>query len=292
MTGIVNTAITARISAGTIVHEISSTVLPWTCFGLRCSPGFSRNRSATKIVPPTTPTPMTTAIQKNGVNRSRIGLASGPAGSSEFCPLSLPPPPQLASTASAASTAAPLTAPRRSRCIRSNICLPRPRGATQGSLIVRRRDGDVLGTSRRDSTAVASAHRNSVISQHRGRRIPAPRFRGPRRSSEWARRCQSGSTFTCVSRWTRTPSRASSSRRASVPACLSTAPPRPITMPFCDSRSTRTTTRSASSGPLRRLPLLDLLGRDRDRVRQLVAGDREQLLADELGGEERLGLIA
>ena len=46
ITGIVNTAITARISAGTIVHEISRTVLPCTCFGFPSSPVFSRKRKA------------------------------------------------------------------------------------------------------------------------------------------------------------------------------------------------------------------------------------------------------
>ena len=88
------------------------------------------------------------------------------------------------------------------------------------------------------------------------------------------------------------PSSASSSRRAAVPAALSTAPPLPMTMPFCESRSTRMTTRSARTGPDAVSPLLDLFGRHRDRMRQLVARDRQQLLAHELGGEERLGLIA
>ena len=45
------------------------------------------------------------------------------------------------------------------------------------------------------------------------------------------------------------------------PPRLSTEPPRPMTMPFCDSRSTRTTTREREERTVGRLPLLDLLGR-------------------------------
>ena len=125
MVATVGTAMTARISAGMIVQPISSTVLPWICFGLRSSPGCSRNRSATKIVAPTTPMPMTTAIQKNGVNRSWIFWASGPFGSSEFWPLSLPAP-QPASTADRGEHRGADDGSAAEPCMRSNICLPRP----------------------------------------------------------------------------------------------------------------------------------------------------------------------
>ena len=94
----------------------------------------------------------------------------------------------------------------------------------------------------------------------------------PRRSSAWARRCQSRSTFTLVSRNTGAPSRASSSSRASVPASL-------------DDRAAL-----ADHHALLRLALdehlhlvaqhvvvalgLELLGDHRDRVRELVARRR------------------
>ena len=45
-------------------------------------------------------------------------------------------------------------------------------------------------------------------------------------------------------------------------------------------------------GPVVGLALLHLLGGDRDRVRQLVARDGEQLLAQQLGRQGRLGLVA
>jgi len=60
----------------------------------------------------------------------------------------------------------------------------------------------------------------------------------PRRSSSWSRRCQSRSTFTRRSRYTGPPKYDSSSVRASSPTALSAAPPFPITMPFCEGRST------------------------------------------------------
>ena len=111
----------------------------------------------------------------------------------------------------------------------------------------------------------------------------------PRRSSAWARRCQSRSTFTDVSRNTGAPSSASSSWRARVPASLMTR------------------AALADHHALLRLALdehlhlvaqhvvvalgLDLLGDDGDRVRQLLARDPQQLLPHQLGDEERLGLV-
>src|SRR5258708_927957 len=105
------------------VQLISSAVFPWTWVTARSSPGFSRNRSATKIVPPTTPIPTTTAIQKNGSVRCRIVRAYLPAGRSAFCLLFGPVlSPQLASVTAAIATAAAAPA-RRNRCVRSNISL-------------------------------------------------------------------------------------------------------------------------------------------------------------------------
>src|SRR6267142_4213533 len=75
------------------------------------------------MVPPTTPSPMTTAIQKNGLVRSRIWLAYGPFGCSAFCLLSGPVlSPHPASAAAAVATAATVAA-RRNRWVRSNISL-------------------------------------------------------------------------------------------------------------------------------------------------------------------------
>ena len=47
MSVMVNTAMTARISAGMTVQLISSAVWPCVCTGRRSSPGFTRNRNAT-----------------------------------------------------------------------------------------------------------------------------------------------------------------------------------------------------------------------------------------------------
>src|SRR4029079_16773431 len=77
------------------------------------------------------------ATQKNGFIRSRILRASGPAGCSEFCSLFGPVPPQLASTTTVVAIPTVITAPRRSRCMRSNICLP-SRSRVVGSASARR----------------------------------------------------------------------------------------------------------------------------------------------------------
>src|SRR5919106_2690798 len=62
----------------------------------------------------------------------------------------------------------------------------------------------------------------------------------PRRSRAWGRRCQSFSTRTRSPRNTRRPNSNSISSRASVPTPLMVAPCLPITIPFCESRSTKT----------------------------------------------------
>src|SRR4051812_37304029 len=86
----VGTATTARIRAGTIVQPISSGVLPWICFGLSGLPSRYRNFSAKNTVAKSTPTPMTIARIRIGMKRLSIFSAAGPLGSSEFCPLSFP----------------------------------------------------------------------------------------------------------------------------------------------------------------------------------------------------------
>ena len=146
-----------------------------------------------------------------------------------------------------------------------------------------------LGAPARGATPNSSARMSSCS---RALRAAARRRWGqyPRRSRAWARRCQSRSTFTLVSRYTRAPSSASSSSRARVPASLMHR------------------AALADDHPLLRLALdehlhleaqhvvvavvgLELLGDDRDRVRQLVARDAQQLLPHQLGDEERLGLV-
>ena len=85
---------------------------------------------------------------------------------------------------------------------------------------------------------------NVVVRGRAGRNPPSRAdLHRPSRSSEWARRCHSLSTLTEVSRYTRAPRSRSSSSRALVPASRITVPPLPITIPFWESRSTRTTTR-------------------------------------------------
>ena len=68
------------------------------------------------------------------------------------------------------------------------------------------------------------------------------------------------------------------------------APPLPMTMPFCDSCSTKI--RRPNVEALRRCPLGQLLDAHRARVRDLLVGEVEDLLADHLGHAERLRLVA
>ena len=67
------------------------------------------------------------------------------------------------------------------------------------------------------------------------------------------------------------------------------APPLPIRIPFCDSVSAQisapTVTRPSSRA-------LDLVDRDLDRVRDLLAGPVEHLLADQLGQQQLARLVA
>src|SRR5919106_2778903 len=72
-------------------------------------------------------------------------------------------------------------------------------------------------------------------------------YENPNLSRACSLRCQSFSTFTRSSRKTFRPNRTSISSRASVPATFRFSPPLPITIPFCDSRSTKTVARISRS---------------------------------------------
>ena len=81
--------------------------------------------------------------------------------------------------------------------------------------------------------------------------------------------------MTTSSRKTGWPTRRSTSGRAREPISRTIAPFLPTRIPFCDSVSTSSTRADDL--------LVDLLDDDRDRVRHLVAGEVERLLADHLG---------
>ena len=85
------------------------------------------------------------------------------------------------------------------------------------------------------------------------------------------------------------PKKRSRSRRAAVPIRLSMAPPLPITMPFCESRSTKMLARMYSA--LRSLALGQLLDPHRAGIGHLLMGEPEDLLADGLGHPEGLRLV-
>ena len=181
---------------------------------------------------------------------------------------------------------------RRRRWRRRLGAGPSGPGASCGSSCLRGASrSEVRGTGGRVGSPAAIYPRAIGVGQLVARIGPG---QSPSRSSASGRRCQSRSTRTRVSRYTRVPSSASSSRRAALTAALRAAPPRPMTMPFCDSRSTRMSTRSRRTpgSPAGRSGSgLELLDGDGDGVRQLVAGHAQQLLADQLGGEEGLGLV-
>src|SRR5205823_2392353 len=65
----------------------------------------------------------------------------------------------------------------------------------------------------------------------------------PNRERAAALRRHLGNTFTHVSRYTGAPINSSRRVRACAPIALIVWPPRPITMAFCDSRSTKSVTR-------------------------------------------------
>ena len=78
-----------RISAGTIVQPISSGVLPWICLGFSFLPlAVAVAERDTTSAPARTNTPTATEIKKTGMKRLSIVSAAGPSGFSEFWPLS------------------------------------------------------------------------------------------------------------------------------------------------------------------------------------------------------------
>ena len=134
-----------------------------------------------------------------------------------------------------------------------------------------------------------SPDRNSVIRSPRDSRML--RARAGRATT--ARRCQSRSTRTWVSRCTRTPSSASSSRRASVPglsehraALADHDALLRVALDADDQRGTRAAARPWSSRSSTSSVVTAIECGSSSCMRA------EQLLAQQLGGEERLGLIA
>ena len=79
----------------------------------------------------------------------------------------------------------------------------------------------------------------------------------------------------------------SSSARASLPASPSISPPLPITIPFCESRSTSKIGRHADDFAL----VLHRGQPDVQRMRKLVPEPTEELLPDDLGDEGFLRLV-
>ena len=74
------------------------------------------------------------------------------------------------------------------------------------------------------------------------------------------------------------PSSGSICMRAAVPMAFNVSPPWPITMPFCESRST-----TSEAWMLRQVALaLDLVDHHGDRVRHLLARHAQRLLANQL----------
>ena len=189
-----------------IVQLTSSTMLPWVCTGLRSSPGRSRNRRATKIViaehadADHDRDPEERGHQVHDLVRGRTGRDAARSGRCwDRC--------RRSSRARRQRSPMPtvVTAPRRSRCMRSNIYLPSRRPDREGEPDPRRLyNGGFAGSQLCDSKS--------------GGEFTRPMFRARGGRATTARRCQSRSTRTWVSRCTRTPRSASSSRRASVPA--------------------------------------------------------------------------
>src|SRR5680860_911552 len=115
----VNTATTSRMRAGMIVHPISRGVLPWICFGFSFLPAPDRYLMATNTVAASTPIPMTVATRKTGTKRLSIVLAAGPWGSRLFWPLSGPRQPARTATAPSASETATHRLARETRLLMS-----------------------------------------------------------------------------------------------------------------------------------------------------------------------------
>ena len=85
MSWTVGTAMTARISAGMMVHSTSSLVLPWVCFGIVVSPGLARNRTAATTSSTSTRTKTATATANTRFHSSSCLRATGPSGARMSC---------------------------------------------------------------------------------------------------------------------------------------------------------------------------------------------------------------
>ena len=110
----------------------------------------------------------------------------------------------------------------------------------------------------------------------------------PSRSSRPSSRRHCSRTRTLRSRKTLAPSSRSSSLRAAVPMSRIIRPPLPIRIDFCESVSAQTWARTAIRPSSRSLDLLD---GDLDRVRELLAGAAQDLLADQLGEVDLARLV-
>ena len=227
------------------------------------------------------------------MKRLSIFWASGPWAASEFCPLFLaslqPARTSGDASTSTATAAADASTSARLRSVMSTshvVPVPAPPATSRGVEPI---------PERVEHSSPAALRASATCARLSNFRTRGGRARG--RGAASRARPSPGSRGT---RGRRAAPRAP--RAPAVPASLSTAPPLPITIPFCDSRSTRIRARkrrirrrsSGSSASASRVLVvvgLDLLGDHGDRVRQLVAGDREQLLAQQLGDEERLGLV-
>ena len=195
------------------------------------------------------------------MKRLSIFSAAGPLGSSEFCPLSLPH--------AARRTATPTRRPIRRR--RLPICgsvIPLPRADRS-----RERKRPI-----RPPTRAGRLYPRPIRDRQLWVWTTNALTQNPRRSREWARRCQCGSTRTVVSRYTRAPRRASSSLRAAVPASwMHRAAPADhdalLRVPLDPHDHPEAQHRIRVVGVRLRLVVVERLGGHRDRVRELVARD-------------------
>ena len=258
-----------------IVQLISSTVLPCTCFGCallarllaeaqRDEDRHRRRRRGRS----------TTATQKNGVNRFRILCACRTGRAQRVLAVVVRPACCRRRSSPATTTAAATTtAGQRLRagavaCGRtSTVLCGRLSSRIVGSRPARRLyNGRFAGSQLCDysrnraagpgSRAIAASrvHKPETVER---RRPALPVADRPALGLEVHPHAEQGLELVA----------GGGARVASAPT-----PPRPITIPFCESRSTRTTTSHREQRPVLGLALLDLVGRHGDRVRQLVAG--------------------
>ena len=161
----------------------------------------------------------------------------------------------------------------------SSLCGPEPRARTPPESVPGTRGGDSIPG--RFATATRGRATYGVPCRRQ-------RHQSPRRSRAWARRCQSGSTRTAVSRYTRAPRSTLELSRAFVPASRITRPALadhdpllgvpldPDDGPVAQDLLRRLGLRGRPDPGRRRVlvVVLERLGGHHDRVRQLVTGDR------------------